>query len=266
MLRKIVFLTFILFVSSNILGQDKVQLDKFEVNNILRTLFEVKSFNKDGKGKWKPNVYEWYKMPISDDGYCYTGIDTILYSTVNNEEKAVVIFETIPYNNGERVECHGCNILLSLATFTRNNNLWELTEFEKIFQHAGTWGYLRGVFEILKLGKDFHCLVFYDEGSSGMGSSSSYTTFYDLGGNGYNKVLSFQDHESVGENYGNNITFSDETTFKLIKSPNYYKIELTTIRNGKNITKRQLLAYSEESKKYLPVIIPKLSSAQSKKN
>ncbi|MDP1973739.1 MAG: hypothetical protein Q8J87_12240, partial [Sediminibacterium sp.] len=74
MLRKIVFLTFILFVSSNILGQDKVQLDKFEVNNILRTLFEVKSFNKDGKGKWKPNVYEWYKMPISDDGYCYTGI------------------------------------------------------------------------------------------------------------------------------------------------------------------------------------------------
>ena len=134
MLRKIVFLTFILFVSSNILGQDKVQLDKFEVNNILRTLFEVKSFNKDGKGKWKPNVYEWYKMPKSDDGYCYTGIDTILYSTVNNEEKAVVIFETIPYNNGERVECHGCNVLLSLATFTRNNNLWELTEFEKIFQ------------------------------------------------------------------------------------------------------------------------------------
>jgi len=194
--RFILFFLFI-FVGIQLFAQEKVQLNNLNPNEILKILFEVKNLNKDGKGRWKPNVYERNKMPVSDDGYCYTGIDTILYSTAFTEEKSVVVFETIEYSNSERVDCHGCSVMLSIATFTKNNGLWELTEFEKIFGNTGFWGEIRSDFEIIKLGAKLQCLVFYNQGFSNMGESSpNNTTFYSLGGNGYNEVFSFESSDS----------------------------------------------------------------------
>lgn len=244
MLRKVIYFFLLIFVSLNLFAQEKVQLNNLNPNDILRSLFEVKIFNRDGKGRWKPNVYERYKMPVSDDGYCYTGIDTILYTSFNNEMKAVVIFESIEYNNELRSDCHGCNVMLSVATFTKNSGLWELTEFEKIFGYTGFWGELRSDFEIIKLGTKLQCLVFYNEGSSNMGSSSpDNTTFYDLGGNGYNEIFSYESSDSN----------DNEIRINYIKSSNYYKIELVTLRSNKQILKRQLYNFSESLGKYVPI-------------
>lgn len=253
MQRNFIGFFLLIFVSLNLFAQEKVQLNNLNPNEILKILFEVKNLNKDGKGKWKPNVYERNKMPVSDDGYCYTGIDTIIYASDNDIIKAIVVFETIEYSNSERVDCHGCSVFLSIATFEKKMNVWELTEFEKFFRGAGTWGYLNGKFEIKKLGKDLECIVFYDEGSSGQGYSSSEVSFYNLGNVGFKEVFSYESHESSSGEFGDKVGYNDETKINYIKSPNFYKIELVTLRNNKQILKRQLYNYSESLGKYVPI-------------
>lgn len=252
------FLLGILF-NFNVIGQDllnntfvekvDVELPDLNFQTILSRLFEIKSFSSNKEGLWSPNIYEKINMPVSDDGYCHTSVDTILF---NNKEKAVVIFKSIEYNNGNPFNCHACAVLLSIATFNKIENGWRLVQFKKRFKYAGRYGGYLGFFEIKRFGKNLICLSHHDEIDGGQGYNEGWEYYYSLEENDdYEKVFQYKYYDTNEDAVEKN-GFTDNTTLKIIKTTDFYNILLTTKRNGKEAIKKKVFEYSNEYNYYIP--------------
>ena len=245
----------LILVNLKVDGQDKLQIPKLESQKLLTILFDAKSFNKENEGLWKPNVYEKLNMPISDDGFCHTALDTILYTSTESNHNAIVIFKSLEYNSGIPSTCHACAVMLSIATFTKNDNIWELSQFKKRFKYAGLYGERQGYFEIKRLGKDLNCLFHHAAIDGGQGYFSGFGYFYSLENyDDYEQVFQYRyydTNEGAVEKNG----FTDNTEIKILKTDSFYKIELLTKRESKGVIKKRLFEYSEEFNNFLPRII-----------
>lgn len=255
MTNKFYFLILLIIFNLNSNGQDKLKLSNLEAKNIITQLFESNTFKNENEGLWKPNLYDKVNMPISDDGFCHTIVDTIIYSSINDYENAIVIFSSREYTNGIAVSCHACSVMLSIATFTKVDKGWELTQFKKRFTNAGQYGERGGYYKIVRLGKDLNCLLHHAEIDGGQGYFSGYNTFYSLEGyDDYKEVFQYRyydTNEGAVEKNG----FTDNTEIKIVKTSNFYKIELITKRENKGIIKRRIFEYSEEMNSFLPKTI-----------
>ena len=242
MTKVISVISLLIFFAKTSWGQDKIQLTNLESKNILTALFEAKSFKSGNEiewkneGLWKPNTYERVNMPISDDGFCHTAVDTILYTSTFGNKQAIVIFKSRAYSGELPSSCHGCPVMLSIATFEKKDNIWELNQFKKRFKFDGFYGETQGHFEIINLGDGLNCLYHRAEIDGGQGYFSGYGYFYSLDYfNDFQQVFQFKHYDSAGVTDDN--TFTENKELKLIKTDNFYKIELTTKRDNKGILK-----------------------------
>ena len=175
---KNIFITLILASLSIIIN---AQVDKsfstLEEKSVLKRLFDNAEFNSNGEILWKPNYSEAINNQVSDDNFCHTNIDTIMYYRENNYDNAIVIFTTYKYKNGEKESCHACSPTFGIATFERSiNTNWELKQFEKNLMHSGIYGEPDKLF-LTKIGKEKFCLSRYNR---------------DLGFGRYNDFIIYQ--------------------------------------------------------------------------
>jgi hypothetical protein len=191
-------------------------------------------------------------MPISDDGFCHTKVDTIIYQTSVDENNAIVIFKSNKYDSGIPYTCHACPLMLSIATFTKRDNKWELNQFKKKFKSAGFYGENLGYFEIKRLGKNLNCLHHYEEidGNNGFDSGMGY--FYSIENNDdFEKVFQYLYYDSNSAGVEKN-GYDEETKIKILKTNNYYKIESITKRLNSPTIKKRNFVYSVEHKYFIP--------------
>jgi hypothetical protein len=194
-------------------------------------------------------------MPITDDGFCYTAVDTILYTSENNKDKAIVIFKSQQYDGGSPSGCHACGVMLSIATFTKVDKNWELSQFKKRFKNAGFYGETQGHFEIKRLGEYLNCLYHHAAIDGNQGYFSGFGFLYSLEEDAdFEQIFQYR-YSDTNEGAVEKNWYTENTEMKIIKAENFYKIELITKRNNKGIFNKRLFEYSEELDSYLPVKI-----------
>lgn len=250
------FFAIAIFSSFSCWGQNKILFSKLDPKEVLTTLFNVQEFGKGEVGLWKPSAFDLVNMPISDDGFCRTSIDTIIYTTSRDFNYAIVIFKTQEYMDGSPNACKGCPLMLSIATFEQIDKNWELKRFKKVFTYAGTYGQRDGHFEIRRLGSELNCLYYHTGLGGGQGYFSGYGVFYNLEiYSDYEVVFQYRYHDSnigaVGEK-----GYTEETAIKILEKGEFYTIELLTVKetNGKKgaLKKRQFV-FSEEHDFFMPL-------------
>jgi hypothetical protein len=152
-------------------------------NEILMLLFdgiEITNQHQKNEVKWKPNFYENKQFPSSDDGFFYTGLDTVFFYTEYKAKKAVAIFPTYMYEKNRKIDCHSCAPNISIATFEYNEKSkeWKVEKFEKFYGTHGNWGGIHPM-ELKKIGENKQVILFHS-GFTHMGVDDSWTTIYDL--------------------------------------------------------------------------------------
>lgn len=254
---KIGFLLFLLCLSLSILKPDEIIFQKLDYETVISRLFDNATFNSKQEALWKPNFSERINMPVSEDGFCHTVLDTSLYYTSENEKHAMLVFATYKYENGVRTSCHVCSPQLSIATFSQENKKsWRVEEFKKDFIGLGAWGKKQGQLSIEKLGTDFCCLKIKTAIYGNQGYESGITSFYSLNSfDKLNEVFSFVYYESNEGALGDGKGLTKETTIKVIPTDdNYFGIELTTNLSGRKNTIIKKYKYSEDERHYVPIL------------
>ena len=172
------------FISLQAKAQESVILSSLHEESLLTTLFHAVEYDATRGGKWKPDTEEQLNIQVSDDGFCYTTVDTIIYWKENKGEeetdRAAVVFATYSYFDGVRAECHACAPDLGLATLQKNQSgRWEATKFRKKLVQTGQWG-TAGESSLQKLGPATSALVF-SSGYMNQGYLYIHSFWYNLG-------------------------------------------------------------------------------------
>lgn len=253
---KILTVAFILFVFDAVKGQDEKSFTSLDTKTIISRLFDNPTFNSNQEALWKPNYSERINMPVSDDGFCHTVLDTTLYYITENEKHAVLIFATYEYQNGERTSCHACFPLLSVATFRQEDNKnWHIEQFKKDFVTLGAWGEMLGQMGIEKLGEDFYCLKVQSAVDGNQGYERGITSFYSL--NNYeqlNEVFSFVYYDSNEGAMEEGKGTTEETGIRILPTNDvYYLIELNSQCTDRKVPVVSKFRYSEDDGRYIPL-------------
>ena len=239
-------LLLILSFASN--AQDEKLFRTLDRKTVMNRLFDGVTFNNLNEALWKPNYSERMNLPVSDDKVCHTVMDTVIYYS---SDRAVILFATYAYDQGERMLCHACAPAIGLATFIKTGSNWELEQFQKCFlRNFGSYG-STGQFAVQKLGEKFYCLRL-DSGIDGnQGYFSGANTYYSLTDYDQFKevfyyVYSDSNEGAMDEGKG----YTDETSISLIQGKPYYSIELTTKRNNTSITGKKKYVFSEDKREF----------------
>jgi hypothetical protein len=91
---------------------------------ILNEIFKGKYDKKTEYLLWKPNSKD--EINASDDGFCHTNFDEVLFFEENEVESALVILRTIEFSNGMENDCAGCAPIIGLALYQKSDSNWEL--------------------------------------------------------------------------------------------------------------------------------------------
>ena len=247
MRKNILFLCF-LTISSALHSQTEKLFRTLDRKTVMNRLFDGVTFNERNEALWKPDFSERMNLPVSDDKLCHTVIDTVIYYS---SDKAVIVFATYAYEEGERMTCHACAPAIGLATFIKTGSNWELVQFRKCFLRSfGSYG-ITGQFAVQKLGEKFYCLKL-DTGIDGnqgyfTGTNTYYSlTDYDEFKEVFSYVYSDSNEGAMEEGKG----YTDETAISLIPGKPYYSIELTTKRNNKGISGKKKYIFSEDKREF----------------
>lgn len=251
---KLTLTIFLSFIISSYManGQVEKSFNTLEFKTVMNRLFDSVLYNERNEARWKPNYAESLVMPISDDNYCYTLMDTIMYYSGWRSDKALIIFTTYEYDGGERLMCHACAPTIGIAIFSKElAGKWQIQTFLKNFEEIGSWGE-RCELSMEKLGKDLYCLVFdYSYGNQGSFSSTrSYYALYDYGIP--HEIFSY-DYSLSNEGFEEGKGYSEEIKMKIIPTDSYYLIELISKRNNSNSVIKSTYKYSEDLRSYMSV-------------
>ena len=229
------------------------QTDRFfaslDKESVVKRLFDNAEINSDGEILWTPNYSESINNQVSDDNYCHTKMDTIMYYHGNGYDNAVVIFTTYKYENGEKQSCHACAPTIGIAIFEKSSGTdWEIKQFQKSFITTGSFGE-RDKLSLTRIGKDIYCLTI-SGGYGNQGYFESDVTYYSLQeSDRFNKIFSFQNFSSNEGAVENG--FNSKTSIKFLPSKKMYStIELTTTWSNSKQTKKLLYNYSFENQRY----------------
>lgn len=245
---KTTLLYILIVLSYTSIAQDEKLFRTLDRKTVLNRLFDGATFNTRNEALWKPNYSERMNISVSDDKLCHTVMDTVMYYS---SYKAVVIFATYTYEEGERMTCHACSPAIGLATFIKTGSDWELEQFRKCFlRNFGAYGET-GQFAVRKLGDKFYCLIL-DTGIDGnQGYFSGANTYYSL--TDYDEfkevfyyVYSDSNEGAMEEGEG----YTEETTASIIPDKHYYTIELTTKRNNNVTAVKKKYVFSEDRREF----------------
>ncbi len=222
---------------SNQIDSDKVIKSISDTNALLRKFFAPDTIiNKNAK--WKPDPDAKFNMSVSDDGYCYTCIDTIF--KIEDEKKSYhhlplyfIIFITRQnYRNGV-CNCASCKLTYgyarisgkALESFSRNS----LTSFND------TYG-MNDSITLKKIGKGNYVLDIIN----GYQGSAFYEfeTLYDI--NTFSEVFRFQCLNTHEDMFGDTSGYRKAYERKLIIIPNkkneeYDDLKIITTETTYNI-------------------------------
>jgi hypothetical protein len=231
-------------------AQVNLSFNVLDKEHVMKRLFDNAELNSNDEILWRPNYCEAINNQVSDDNYCHTKMDTIMYYHANDYDNAVVIFTTYKYENGEKQSCHVCAPTIGIATFARRlDTNWELNQFQKSFMISGSYGERNKLF-LTKIGNETYCLS-CSGGYGNGGEFESYITYYSLREfDKFNEIFSFQyyySNEGAKEN-----GYNSKTAIRFLQNKEtYYTIELTTkFSNNSKIDKR-IYNYSFENNRYI---------------
>ena len=147
---------------------------------LLELLFDADTFSNSGEALWEPLTYaDELSANLSDDGWLHTQIDTVLFYTTYEVERAVVVFETLHYIQGEISDCHACGAQISVAIFDKSpDGKWNIARFEKHLTTLGGNGY-GGEVGLAQFGENQTCLSL-EMSWMGQGVYAEYLTFLNL--------------------------------------------------------------------------------------
>ena len=175
----------VLFLSSLINAQI---IEKYDDSFFLKSIVDGYYLTKDSSIVWKPTIIEEAIFPKSDDGFCYTELDTLL--EINNDS-IIVIFSTSEKAEGWTLNCHACLAKISVALFVKNDSIWKLENLTPNFQKYGPFGNRPYKLIKYKLEGQFYYFIELDVQTNGQGGAliSSYQKqWFDLKGD---KVFAF---------------------------------------------------------------------------
>ena len=245
---KTTLLYILIFLSFTSIAQDENVFRALDRQTVMNRLFDGVTFNNRNEALWKPDYSERINLPVSDDKFCHTVMDTVIYYS---SEKAIILFATYAYEQGERMTCHACSPAIGLATFIKTGSNWELEQFRKCFlQNFGSYGNT-GQFAVHKLGDKFYCLKL-DTGIDGnQGYFAGTNTYYSLTDcDEFKEVFSYVYSDSNEGAMEEGKGYTDETAISLIPGKPYYSIELTTKRNNKGISGKKKYIFSEDKREF----------------
>jgi len=245
---KITVLSTLFFLSIASNAQNENLFRNLDQETVMNRLFDGVTFNDRNEALWKPDYSERINMPVSDDKLCHTVIDTVMYYS---SDKAVMVFATYAYEQGERMACHACAPVIGLATFIKNGSNWELEQFRKCFlRNFGSYGEV-GQFAIQKLGDNLYCLKL-DTGIEGNhGYFAGACTYYSLTEyHEFKQVFSYVYFDSNQGSAEEGKQYVEETSILIIPGKPYYSIELTTKRKNKSITGKKKYVFSEDKREF----------------
>jgi hypothetical protein len=163
---------------------------------LLSKLYDSNKFvDSSGEVLWRPNFHERLQLLVSDDGFCHTQVDTILYFRNHDQENcAVVIFANYHYFLDDfdhevlkRGGSHFEGVRLGIALFAETEEKeWCLIDFKKYFTNLGYFGELHSgredtaEFSLKKLRKDWMCLSLKQGIGGNTGVFWGYETFFSL--------------------------------------------------------------------------------------
>lgn len=248
-MKNILLVTTLFFLPFLLYAQIDISFNILDKEHIMKRLFDNAEFNSNDEILWRPNYSEAINNQVSDDNYCHTKMDTIMYYHTNSVDNAVVVFTTNTYTNGEKESCHVCAPTIGLATFERSiDSNWELKQFQKSFMVSGSFG-KRDKLCLTKIGKETFCLS-SSGGYGGQGTYESSITYYSLQeSDKFNEIFSFQDYSSNEGAVENGYNSKTAIRFLLNKEM-YYTIELVTKWSNKKQINKLLYNYSFETRRY----------------
>jgi hypothetical protein len=219
-------------------------------------LFEKAKFDSKNEVVWQPDYEEVLNMPVSNDGYCHTDLDTTMYFSIGSAQYAVLIFATYKYLTEYRVSCHACSPTLGIALFIQEKGQdWRITQFKKNFTESGQWGKREGKMSIVQLGKEINGLNIESAIGGNQGYVSGYSTYYNLHYlSGFHELFSYVYYDSSVSALGINEGLTIEKTLKLVPSDHeYYNIEISTRNSLSKQVKKSIFKYANQSGRYDPV-------------
>lgn len=161
--------------------------------SLLLRFFDSDSISDAGEALWEPLTFsDKMSSNISSDGFVHTALDTIIHYQSNGVSKALVLFETLPYEGGALMDCHACGAQVSAAVLDETGKgSWQVVKFAKHFTTQGSFG-LNGESDLVQFGESQWCLRL-QMSWEGQGLYGEYVTFYDL--EAFEKVFNFTLHE-----------------------------------------------------------------------
>lgn len=171
-------------------------MESFDLDDhaaLLMRFFDADTVSETGEALWEPLAFsDKLSSNISSDGYVHTSLDTIIYYQSGEVKKALVLFETLPYERGALMDCHACGAQVSAAVLDETGKgSWQVVRFAKHFTTQGSFG-LNGESDLVQFGESQWCLRL-QMSWEGQGIYGEYVTFYDL--ENFEKVFNFTLHE-----------------------------------------------------------------------
>ncbi|MBL7828367.1 MAG: hypothetical protein JNJ57_17175, partial [Saprospiraceae bacterium] len=160
-IRSIFPALFLSVCSWNLLAQT-ANPELFNLNDhedLLIRLFDSDSLNDMKEVIWEPLSFsDLVTANISDDGLVHSAFDTILYFTSMSTNRAVAVFQTYHYVNGEINACPTCGAQVSAAVFEdAGDGRWQIIKFQKHFTTSGTFG-MNSEVGLTQFGDESWCL------------------------------------------------------------------------------------------------------------
>jgi hypothetical protein len=183
----------LLVVSSTAQSEISLSFDLNDRESLLIGFFDSDSINNNEEVLWLPLTFaDQISANISDDGLVHTALDTILFFNSFSVNRALVLFETLHYKNGNVSDCQACGVQLSAAIFQEVEGAgWEVLKFMKHFTTQGSYG-LNGESGLIQMGDD-HWGLKLQMSWTGQGIYGEYVTFYDL--ENFEKLFTYTAHE-----------------------------------------------------------------------
>lgn len=181
-MKKILLIT--VFAFSAMLAPAQIEISKsFDLEDpatLLSRLFDADTFTNNNEALWEPLTYaDELSANLSDDGWMHTRLDTLLFYTTYEIERAVAVFETLHYERGEISDCHSCGAQISVAIFDKTaDGKWNIERFEKHLTTLGGAGY-GGEIGLAQFGENQTCLSL-EMSWMGQGVYAEYLTFLNL--------------------------------------------------------------------------------------
>jgi hypothetical protein len=205
-------------------------------SSVLEKLLSGKYSSKMNLTKWKPFPGE--RTLISDDGFCYSNQDTVLFYADASGKHAVLVYSTKRVS-GEIVEdCASCNVVLGMAKFDFIDEKWFLVSNNRTVNFMGQSSQLPKP-RIIKIGENNFALALREDTFQDVGIEFIYQLsenhFSELVFSYYHSNLTMNENGSIYSE--NNVRFIENGTpwFGVELESNVVKTEDIGEVSGKSV-------------------------------